>query len=197
MGGGNCRSLHFGLRPSVEMTDFSWTGGISVERTIQRGEPCWGRWVELAGGEEAGVGSLEEGDAGIGAELVVDLAVAGVDGEDGGGAVLEHAVGEAAGGGSDVGAGEAGDGDGPGGEGGFELEAAAGDVAEVVAEEADDGGVVDEGAGLGGLSAFFETLLVDEDAAGEDEGLGALAGGGEGTVNEELVETKFHRCWLE
>jgi hypothetical protein len=41
----------------------------------------------------------------------VDLAVAGVDGEDGGGAVLEHAVGEAAGGGADVGAGEAFDGD--------------------------------------------------------------------------------------
>jgi hypothetical protein len=147
-----------------------------------------GRGVELAGGEEAGVGALEEGDAGVGAELVVDLAVAGVDGQDGGGAVLEHAVGEAAGGGSDVGAGQALDGDVPGGEGGLELEAAAGDVTEVVAQHADDGGVVDEGAGLGGLSAFFEALLVDQDAAGEDERLRALAGGGEGAVYEELVE---------
>ncbi len=151
-----------------------------------------GWWDELAGGEEAGVGAFEEGDAGVGAELVVDLAVAGVDSEDGGGAVLEHAVGEAAGGGADVGAGEAGDGDVPGGEGGFELEAAARDVAEVVAEEAEVGGVVDERARFSGLSAFFEALLVDEDAAGEDERLGSLARGGEGAVNEELVETKFH-----
>ena len=66
-------------------------------------------------------------------------------------------------------------------EGGFQLEAAAGDVAEVVAEETDGGGVGDGGAGL------VDALLVDEDAAGDDHGLGALAGGGEGAVNEELV----------
>ena len=112
----------------------------------------------------------------------MDLSVAGVDGEDGGGSVLEHAVGEATGGGTDVGAGETLDGDGPGGEGGFELEASAGDVAEVVAEEADDGGVGDGDAGL------VDSLVVDEDTAGEDEGLGTLAGGGEGAVYEELVE---------
>ena len=167
MGGGNCRSLHCVLRPPVEMTRFGGYGGCGVE---------------LAGGEEAGVGALKEGDAGVGAEFVVDLAVAGVDGEDGGGAVLEHAVGEAAGGGSDVGAGEAGEGEVPGGEGGFELEAAAGDVAEVVAEEADGDGVVDGGA------RFVDALLVDQDAAGEDERLRTLAGGGEGAVYEELVE---------
>ena len=144
----------------------------------------------MAGGKEAGVGAFEEGDAGVGAELVVDLAVAGVDGEDGGGAVLEHAVGEAAGGGSDVGAGEAFDGEVPGGESGFELEASAGDVAEVAAEHADNGGVGDGDAGL------VDTLLVDEDPAGEDKGLGSFAGGGEGAVNEELVETEFHECRL-
>ena len=37
---------------------------------------------EFAGGEEAGVGALAEGDAGVVAELLGDLAVAGVDGED-------------------------------------------------------------------------------------------------------------------
>jgi len=95
--------------------------------------------------------------------------------------VLEHAVGEAARGGAYVGAGEAFDGEVPGGEGGFEFEAASGDVAEVVAEESNDGGV-----GYGG-SGFVDALLVDEDAAGDDHGLGALAGGGEGAVNQELV----------
>jgi hypothetical protein len=141
---------------------------------------------ELAGGQEAGVGALEEGDAGVGAELVVDLAVAGVDCEDRSCAGLEHAVGETAGGGSYVGAGEAFDGDVPGGEGGFELEAAAGDVAQVVAEETDGGVVGYGGAGL------VDALLVDEDAACDDHGLGALAGGGEVAVYEELVEAEFH-----
>ena len=99
------------------------------------------------------------------------------------GAALEHAVGEAAGGGADVDAGEAGEVDGPVGEGVLELEAAAADVLEVGAEEADGGGGGDGGAGL------VDALLVDEDSAGEDEGLGAFAGGGVALVDEELVET--------
>jgi hypothetical protein len=163
-GGSDCRSLRFGLRPTVERTSLC---------------EC----VELAGGQEAGVGAFEEGDAGVGAELVVDLAVAGVNCEDGGGAGLEHAVGEASGGGSDIRAGEAFDADGPGVEGGFQLEASAGDVAGVVAEETDNGGVGDGGSG------FVDALLIDEDAAGDDHGLGSFAGFGEGAVNEELVET--------
>ena len=106
------------------------------------GEEGWeGLWrrEEFAGGEEAGVGALAEGDAGIVAELLGDLAVAGVDGQDGCGAALQHAVGEAAGGGSDVDAGEAGEVDGPVGEGVLEFEAAAADVFEIGAEEADGG----------------------------------------------------------
>jgi len=52
---------------------------------------------EFAGGEQAGVAALTQGDARVLAEFLGDLAVAGVDGEDAGGAVLQHAVGEAAG----------------------------------------------------------------------------------------------------
>ena len=51
--------------------------------------------------------------------------------------------------------------------------------------ERSDGGVVDGGSGL------VDALVVDEDAAGEDEGLGALAGGSEGAVDEEFVEAGF------
>jgi hypothetical protein len=138
---------------------------------------------EFAGSEEAGVGALEEGDAGIVAELLGDLAVAGVYGEDRLCAVLQHAVGEAAGGGSNVDAGEAGERDGPVGEGVLEFQAAAADVFEVGAEEADGGGGGDGGAGL------VDALLVDEDAAGEDESLGAFAGGGVALIDEEFVET--------
>ena len=71
------------------------------------------------------------------------------------------------------------------GEGVLEFEAAAADVFEVGAEEADGGVGGDGGAGL------VDALLVDEDAAGEDEGLGAFAGGGVALVDEEFVETEF------
>ena len=101
---------------------------------------------------------------------------------------MQHAVGEAAGGGADIDAGEAGEVDGPVGEGVLEFEAAAADVFEVGAEEADGGVGGDGGAGL------VDALLVDEDAAGEDESLSALAGGGVAMVDEEFVETAF--SWL-
>src|SRR3981081_3491296 len=110
---------------------------------------------EFAGGEESSVGALEEGDAGVVAERLGDLAIAGVDSEYRLCAVLQHAVGEAAGGGSDVDARKAGERDGPVGEGVLELEAAAADVLEVGAEETDGGGGGDGGAGL------VDALLVD------------------------------------
>ena len=74
------------------------------------------------------------------------------------------------------------------GEGVLELETAAADVLEVGAEETDGGGGGDGGAG------FVDALLVDEDAAGEDEGLGAFAGGGVALVDEKLVETDLLRA---
>ena len=94
---------------------------------------------------------------------------------------MKHAVGEAAGGGSDVDAGEVGEGDLPVVEGAFEFEAAAAYEFQVVAEEAEVGGVVDGCAGL------IDALLVNQDATGEDEGVGSLAGLDESTVYEELV----------
>jgi hypothetical protein len=67
----------------------------------------------------------------------------------------------------------------------LELEAAAADVLEIGAEEADGGGDGDGGAG------FVDALLVDEDAAGEDESLGAFAGGSVALVDEEFVEANL------
>jgi len=140
---------------------------------------------ELAGLEQARVGALAQGDAGVVAELFGDLAPTGVDGEDAGRAVLQHAVGEASGAGPDVDAGQVGEVDGPVAEGFFELETATADVAEIVAEEANGGVHGDGGAG------FVDALLVDQDAAGEDEGLSAFAGGDEGAVDQQLVETEL------
>jgi hypothetical protein len=142
---------------------------------------------EFAGGEEAGVGSFAQGDARIVAQLMGDLAVAGVHGEDGDGPALEHAVGEAASRCSDVRTREAGEFDGPVGEGALELETAAADVLEVGAEEANDG------VGGDGGTWFVNTLLVDEDAARKDKGLGTFARGGMTLVYEKLVNTVLWR----
>ena len=67
-------------------------------------------------------------------------------------------------------------------EGAFQLQTAAAYEFQVVAKQAKGGGVVDRGSGL------VDALLVHQDAAGEDEGVGSLAGLGERTVYEELVE---------
>jgi len=141
--------------------------------------------VEGARGEEAGVGALHEGYAGVSAELHRDLAEAGVDGGDVGCAVLEEAVCEAAGGGANVKAGAAGNGDLPMFEGFFELEAAATDVALLLAEEAYGGVGRNGGAGL------VHLLLADENAAGEDEGAGALAAGDQAEGDKEEVNAGF------
>ena len=96
---------------------------------------------------------------------------------------MQHAVGEASGGGTYIDAGEAGEADRPIGKGVLQFEAAAADVLQVGAEETDDCAGGDGGAGL------VDALFVNEDATSEDEGLGALAGGGVTLIDEEFVET--------
>ena len=142
---------------------------------------------ELAWSEEAGVGALAESDAWVVTKFVGDLSVAGIDCEDRSCAALQHAIGEAAGGGADVDAGEIGEVDAPMGEGALKLEAAAADVLEIGTEETDDG------VGRDGGTWFVNALLVDEDAAGEDESLCALAGGGVALIDEKLVNSLFCR----
>lgn len=141
---------------------------------------------QVAGRHQTGVGALAEGDAGIVAQGLGNLAIARVDSEDACGAVLEHAVGESTGGSADVEAEAAGKVDGPLGESGFELEAASADVAEVAAEKA-DGGVLGDG-----VAGLVDLLLSDEHAAGEDEGLSAFAGGSKASLHQQFVETNFH-----
>jgi hypothetical protein len=140
---------------------------------------------ERGGFKQASVGSLHQGDARISAEPFGDLAVAGVDGEDGGCAALKHAVGEAASRGSDVQAGEAIGFQAPVIKGTLKLEAAAGDVLEVLAEHADAGGVGD------GSSGLVDALVVNQDAPGKDKRLGALTGGREGQIDEVFIEAFF------
>jgi hypothetical protein len=161
--------------------------GRGDEGDVHRDEG-WSRCVgceEFAGGEETGVGALAEGDAGVVAELLGYLAVAGVDCENRLRATLEHAVGEAARGGSDIDATEIGEVDVPVGERALEFEAAAADVFEIRAEETNDS------VGGDGGTWLVNTLFVDENTAGEDESLRAFARGGVALVDEKLVNTVF------
>ena len=61
---------------------------------------------QFARSEKARISSLAKRNAGIVAKLLGDLAVASVDGKDSGGSALEHAIGKATRGGSDIDAGE-------------------------------------------------------------------------------------------
>jgi len=155
------------------------------EGNVHRDEG-WGRGVgdkKFSEREEAGVGALAEGDAGVIPKLLSDLAVAGVNSQNRVCAGLEHAVGESTCGGSDVDAGEISEVDGPVGEGALELESAAADIFEIGAEEA-NGGVGGDGG-----TWFVNALLVDENTACEDESLCAFAGGGVALIDEKLVNT--------
>ena len=71
-----------------------------------------------------------------------DLAVAGVDGNDASGAVLQEAVGEASGGGADVEANFSGDVDLPMRERVLQLQAAAAYVLQVLTEQANFGIII-------------------------------------------------------
>lgn len=137
------------------------------------------------GGEKAGVGALDETDAGIVAELHRDLAEAGIDGGDLSGAALEKAVSESAGGGANVEARASGDVNVPVIERSLKLETAAADVGHVFAEEADRGIGCDGGAGL------VNFLFVDKDASSEDEGTGAFATGNEVAIDEQDIDAGF------
>ena len=85
----------------------------------------------------ARVGLLQQADARIGTQTRIDLAVTGIDGEHAGGAVLQHAVGKAAGGGAHIHADGLLQSDAPMSERGLQFEPAATDVARIAAEQAE------------------------------------------------------------
>ena len=131
---------------------------------------------KCAGSEKAGIGAFNEANTRVVAEFHGDLSEAGVDGGYMGCAALQQAVGEAAGGGADVETCAVGYINFPVIKSRLELEAAAADIGHVIAEEA-DGGI-----GCDGSARLVDLLLVDEHAAGEDEGAGSFAALNEASV---------------
>ena len=141
---------------------------------------------KISGVQIAGVGALHEGHTGVAPQGVGNLSVTGVDGEDAGGSVLEHAVGEASGRRSDIETESAGEVDIPVIQRGFEFEAAAADVAEILAKQAQRCGFRDAVAG------FVDFLLVNQNTTGEDDGLSTLASRGKSPLYEQLIEPQLH-----
>ncbi len=141
---------------------------------------------ELGGREQPGIRAFAQTDAQVAAQRIGDLAIAGVDGKDVGCTVLQEAVGESPGGGADVDAVKASDRNVPKLQGVLQFETAAAHVSEVGAEQADRRLGVDE------CSGFVDALLGDEDAAGKNEGLGALAGSGMLLVDEKFIQANLH-----
>lgn len=141
--------------------------------------------AERFGSEEAGIGTLDEMNPCVVAELNGNLTEAGVDGGNMRRATLQKAVSKAASGGAYIKASATGDFDLPVIEGGLEFEATAADVGHVIAEKSKCGIGSDGGAGL------VDLLFVDEYSAGKDECTGALTALDEASVNEEKIDAGF------
>ena len=147
------------------------------EGEVEDGEVAgFGQWRQ-----GAGVGALHDDDAVVGAQLVVEDAVADVDCVDLAGAVLQQAVREAACGSAEVHAGPAGGVDVKGREGVGELVAATADIRGFL-EDFEGGRVRDEGAGFG------DRLAIDADVARHENRLRLLAAGDEAALDEEGVD---------
>jgi hypothetical protein len=131
------------------------------------------------------VGFLQQTDARVGAKTRIDLTVSGIDGENAGGSVLQHAVGKTAGRGSNIHANGALERDAPVGERGLEFEASAADITQVIAEQANDAIVGDR------VARLLNFLLIDKDASGENHGLRALARWYETTFDKKNVNSLF------
>ena len=128
--------------------------------------------------------------AGIEAQLGVDLAVSGVYRDHAGGATLQHAVGEAPGGRANIHTVLVPHVNVPVFQRPRQFQSATTDKRLVVTEDADGGILFD------GRTRLLNLLLVDQYSASQDDRLGALPRGREPALEEQFVETRFHRARL-
>ena len=142
-------------------------------------------FAQLVGRDAADVGALHIDNALVGAQLPSQLTVADIHSIDLDGTVLQHTVGEAAGGGTDVHADFSVRRQREALHRLFQLQSATADVADVVAAHLDLGVFLDHLAGL------VHLLLVDEDDAGHDHGLGALTALDQTMLNQILIQSDF------
>ena len=134
----------------------------------------------------AGIGPLQADHPLVLAELPCKLAVAHVHGVDLLCAVLQHAVGKAAGGGPDIPADAACQGDGEGGHGLLQLEAAPAHIAQGIAPDLDLRRLVHGGAGL------VRPLALHEDQTAHNGGLGLLPALLQSPLHQQHIQSLLH-----
>ena len=132
-----------------------------------------------------GVGALQTHHPGVAAELPVQLTIPHVHGIDLGGAVLQHAVGKAAGGGADVGAGLSCQRNRKGLHGLFQLQSAAADVGQRVAAHLHRCVLRHGGTGL------IHPLSVDEDKPRHNICLCLLAAVQQAALHQKHIQSYF------
>ena len=149
-----------------------------------------GRVGQVARRQRARVGALEHGDALVGAQRPVQLAVGDVERDDVRGAALQQAVGEAAGRGADVQAAAPGGVDARRVERVGELDPAARDEARALV----DGHLDVLGDDLARLGRALAAAAAQAHLAGHDRRRGAGARGEEPALGEQGVEAELgHR----
>ena len=133
----------------------------------------------------ADVGALHVDDALVSAQAPCQLTVADIHGIDLDGAVLQHTIGKAAGGRTNVHTDLAVRRQRKALHCLFQFEAAAADIADVVAAH------LDLGVFLYHLTSLVHLLLVDKNDTGHDEGFGALTALDHAVLHQILVQTNF------
>ncbi len=144
---------------------------------------------KIAGLEVTGIGTLQQGHAGISAQAFSDLPVAGIDCDHAGCAMLQHAVGKTARGGADIHAVAPVEIDLPTGQRGFQLEPAPADVALLLPQHAQQRSILNRAPGL------FHLLLVDQHAPGQDQGLRPFSRRRQTLLDQQLIQAVPHLLW--
>lgn len=140
----------------------------------------------------AGIETLVQNDARMGAQFPIDLAGAGIDAVNARGAVLQQAIGEATGGGSHVETNFTGGIDGKLRESGFEFQATAAYVFQWLGDD-------DVRRFSYGMTGFVGFLAIDGDFSRKDEGLRFLTRFDQALIQHGDVEPLFHvlRCTMK
>ena len=146
------------------------------------------RFLQILRRDIADIRAFHIDDALVGAQAPRKLPIAHVHGVYLDGAVLQHTIGKAAGGGTNVHADLAVRPHREHLHGLFQLESAAADIADIVPAHLD--------LGIGGdhLARLVCLLLVDKDDAGHDQRLGAFAALHQPVLAQVLIQTYLTHC---
>jgi hypothetical protein len=152
------------------------------EGTVENGEiEELERRREMGGGKGAGIDAFKGQNTGVLTEFPGELALADIDGGDGRSAVLEEAIGEAAGGSADVEGTQVPDLKMEGGEGVFQFMSATAHVTV-------GGGEIELVIGSDGAAGFVSSVSIESDLPGEDGALRFFSGFAEAAGDQGLIE---------